>query len=97
VIARRYRRRSGEIDLVVEDGETVVFVEVKARRRTGAGTPGEAVTPRKTERLARTALAFLQERGWLDRRSRFDVVEIIAPPGRRPLVRHIPDAFRPSG
>ena len=97
MIERRYRRTTGEIDLVVEDGETIVFVEVKARRGTGAGTPAEAITSRKTDRLARTALAFLQERGWLDRRSRFDVVEVIAPFGGPPRVHHIPDAFRPSG
>lgn len=74
-----------------------MFVEVKSRRRTTAGTPAEAVTARKTARLATTALAFLHERGWLERPARFDVVEVLAPPGRRPEVHHIRDAFRPSG
>ncbi len=74
-----------------------MFVEVKSRRRTTAGTPAEAVTTRKTERLAATALAFLHERGWHDRPARFDVVEVLAPPGRRPTIHHIPDAFRPPG
>jgi putative endonuclease len=97
VIERRFRRRTGEIDLICLDRETVVFVEVKARRGTAAGTPAEAVTARKTERLANTALAFLQERGWLERAARFDVVEVLAPAGCPPRVRHIPDAFRPTG
>ena len=96
-IDRRYRRRTGEIDLILDDHGTVVFVEVKSRRRTTAGTPAEAVTARKTERLATTALHFLHERGWLERPARFDVVEVLAAPGRTPTVRHIRDAFRPPG
>jgi putative endonuclease len=97
LIDRRYRRRTGEIDLILDDGGTVVFVEVKSRRRATAGRPAEAVTVRKTERLASTALHFLQERGWLERPARFDVVEVLATPGRAAKVHHIQDAFRPSG
>ncbi len=44
VLDRRYRTRHGEIDIVAEDGDTVVFIEVKARLTAGRGTAAEAVT-----------------------------------------------------
>jgi len=94
ILDRRCRVRAGEIDLVALDGETLVFVEVKARNGTGYGTPAAAVTPAKQRRLARVALTLLSRRGWLDRRCRFDVVEVFASGGRVRRVNHIRDAFR---
>lgn len=94
VVARRFRTRSGEIDLVAIDGEVVVFVEVKTRLADGYGRPAEAVTRLKQARIVRVAKVFLARSGWLERRCRFDVVEV--GPGARGLaVRHIEDAFRP--
>jgi putative endonuclease len=95
ILDRRFRCRAGEIDLVALDGEVVVFVEVKARRGVGYGTPTEAVVPRKQRRLAWAALTWLARMGRLESRSRFDVVEVLAPAGRASLVRHVEDAFRP--
>jgi putative endonuclease len=95
ILARRFRTRAGELDLVALDGEVVVFVEVKTRRRTDCGRPSESVGLRKRARLRRTALAFLTRHAWHDRPCRFDVVEVVAPPGSPfPVLRHIPDAFR---
>jgi len=95
VVERRYRSRCGEIDLVALDGEQVVFVEVKARRGRGFGLPAEAVGRHKRRRIGRVALAFLQRRGWLERRCRFDVVEVFVRGGAGSAdVRHIVDAFR---
>jgi uncharacterized protein (TIGR00252 family) len=51
VLARDWRARTGQIDIVAEDGETLVLVEVKARRGTGFGLPEEAVDARKQQRL----------------------------------------------
>lgn len=73
ILARNVRTAQGEIDLVALDGDTVVFVEVKSRRRTSGL---EAVDPRKQRRLSRLALAFLARAGWLDRPARFDVVAV---------------------
>lgn len=87
-VARRYRGGDGEIDLVMLDGDMVVFVEVKARPRGPAGHGLMAVTPAKRRRLSHAAQAFLVERGWLNRPARFDVVEISAEG-----VLHIPNAF----
>lgn len=96
IAARRYRTRNGEIDLVAESPDgTVVFVEVKTRRGSG-GCPGSAsIGPRKVAALARTALRYLQERGWLDRDVRFDVVEIRLHGAAAPDILHLVDAFRP--
>lgn len=88
VIARRYRGGDGEIDLVMQDGETIVFVEVKSRPGSAAGSGLMAVTPAKQRRMTHAALAFLLEREWMDRLVRFDVVEIT-----RAGVLHIPNAF----
>lgn len=78
VLARRFRAEGGEIDLVMEDGETVVFVEVKARPQGKRGDGLIAVTPAKQKRIARAAVAFLYAREWMSRAARFDVVEISA-------------------
>jgi putative endonuclease len=94
IVARRFRRRWGEIDLIGERDDLVVFVEVKTRRGTGFGTPAEAVTRSKQERMARVALAWLQRTGGLERRTRFDVVEVYVGAGGVPVLHHIEDAFR---
>lgn len=75
VVARNVRMPIGELDLVALDGDVVVFVEVKARKRGGAL---EAVDARKQARLSRLALAFLARAGWLEREARFDVVAVDA-------------------
>lgn len=93
-MARRFRLRSGEIDLIAERGDLVVFVEVKTRRGTRYGTPAEAVTHVKRERMARAALVFLCRTERLDRRTRFDVVEVYVEGDRIRRVNHIADAFR---
>ncbi|HEX6853015.1 MAG TPA: YraN family protein [Candidatus Polarisedimenticolaceae bacterium] len=95
VIERRWRCRAGEIDLVAEDGEVLVFVEVKARGGDGFGTPAEAVTAGKRRRLATLATWYLVERDAQDRPCRFDVVEVVAH-GSGAEIRHLPDAFRPG-
>lgn len=88
VLARRYRGQDGEIDLVMQDGETVVFVEVKARPQSHPGFGLVAVNAAKQRRMTHAALAFLLEREWMDRLVRFDVIEI-----NRSGVLHIPNAF----
>lgn len=100
IIARRYRTRLGEIDLVATIGGLLVFFEVKLRRDTRLGTPGEAVHYPKQARIARAAGLFLIERGYLDLPCRFDVIAITWPGLRSeggPHLEHIQDAFRPLG
>jgi putative endonuclease len=92
IVARNYRCRAGEIDLVALDGPTVVFVEVRSRRGERAGTPLESVDARKQARVARVARQFVAARGWSDREARFDVIGIRfdADP---PAVEHVRGAF----
>jgi putative endonuclease len=78
VLARNYRRRAGEIDIVAFEGGEIVFVEVKARSDDRLGSALEAVTPRKQRTIARVAGQFLAERGLEDRPCRFDVVAVAA-------------------
>lgn len=88
VLARRYRGEDGELDLVMLDGDVIVFVEVKARPNGSAGSGLLAVTPAKQRRMTHAATAFLLEREWMERLVRFDVVEVT-----RDGVIHIPNAF----
>jgi putative endonuclease len=99
VLERRYRCRVGEIDIVAEQGELLVFVEVKARGGVGYGVPAAAVNSRKRRRLARVALDYMTRHDADRRPSRFDVVEVLVSGGRVTSVRHIEDAFRlwPTG
>ena len=76
VLDRRYRTRHGEIDIVAEDGDTIVFIEVKARATGQRGTAAEAVTPHKQRKLVAMATDYLSRRHLTDRRCRFDVVAI---------------------
>ncbi len=90
IVARNYRQRCGEIDLVALDGKTLVFVEVK-RRATGAfGGPMAAVTPSKQGKIARTAERFIQEKRPKFDSIRFDVVCLLGEE-----ITHLPNAFIP--
>jgi len=73
ILDRNWYASHGELDLVAQEGETLVFVEVKARRRHEFGSPEEAITPAK---LRKTAWAYLQDHGLEEVDFRFDVVAI---------------------
>ncbi len=89
-LAQNFRDGPREIDLVMKDGETIVFVEVKARSSIAYGTPGEFVTKSKQRQLTLAAQRYLMQNGLLDCPARFDVVEIYLQDKK---LRHIPNAF----
>ncbi len=90
LIARNYRCRSGEIDLIVEDGTVLAFVEVRRRRHQQFGGAAASVTPAKQRRLAQAAQHFLAGRSELPP-CRFDVICFDgAPPAK---IRWIKNAF----
>ena len=94
VLARNWRCREGELDVVARDGTTVVFVEVKTRSGTGFGEPAEAVTLRKARRLRLLACRWLEQHrppGAGD--LRFDVVAVTRRRGCAPELVHLRGAF----
>lgn len=99
ILARRFKSRSGEIDLVAQDGDWLVFVEVKTRRGEQHGAPSESVDHRKQKQLAKTALDYLGLLKHPEVRFRFDIVEVIlASPEAAPSdIRLIQDAFEMPG
>ncbi len=96
VVTRNYRCPAGEIDLIVLDGKTVVFVEVKTRSSGEHSDPQDAVNFAKQRHLARAAEFFLRQTGSQHRQCRFDVVAIIAAPDAKLHVEHLPDSFTPT-
>ncbi len=92
ILERNYRWARGEIDIVAEDGDTLVFVEVKTARSDRFGPPEGWVDRRKQAQLGQVALHYLQEREITDRDCRFDVVAVRTD-GRRWRFHHIENAF----
>ena len=84
-----------ELDLVMQTGETLVFVEVKTRANEDFGRPAQAIKPRKRHALARAARHYIQRLKTRPRYYRFDVVEVVgSPENPKPdTVRHIEAAF----
>lgn len=95
IVAANYRCRFGEIDLIAENRQFLVFVEVKLRKSAAFAEAMEFVDRRKQERLKETAAIYLS-RNETQKQPRFDVIEIYAPEGtqtRKPTVHHWEDAF----
>ena len=93
IVARNFRIRSAEIDIVAQIDDVIVFVEVKARSDLRHGLPVEAVTLRKQRKIIEAASVFLQDENFCDCACRFDVVEIFFADGRVEEINHIENAF----
>ncbi|MCU0301285.1 MAG: YraN family protein [Candidatus Nanopelagicales bacterium] len=89
VVARNWRCRHGELDVVAREGDTLVFCEVKTRRGLGFGTPLAAITPAKCARLRRLASAYLTAEGRHRGPIRFDGVGILMRADGRVEVEHV--------
>jgi putative endonuclease len=92
VVARNWRCRLGELDLIVERRGVLVICEVKSRRGGAFGSGYEAVTRRKRAKLRALAEAFLQTSGARPHAVRFDVASV-AVRGERSSVEVFEDAF----
>jgi putative endonuclease len=88
---RNFRTRVGEIDLIMQQAQTLVFVEVRFRQSSNYGSPAETVTPHKQQRLIRAAMHYLQRQG-LDQPCRFDIVAISG--SRQQTIEWIQNAFQ---
>ena len=88
IVARNFRCRAGEIDLVAEEGEDLVFVEVKTRRGVTHGLPEEAVNERKARKIREIACHYLDLHNLPECSWRIDVVAVqFSPMGRLTEIR----------
>jgi len=77
LVQKNYRTRLGEIDLIMRDGEYLVFIEVRYRQNTDHGCPLESITPQKQRRIVMAAQIYLQNKNLTDKVPvRFDVLAI---------------------
>jgi putative endonuclease len=93
ILARNWRFRRKELDLVAERCRTVAFIEVKARHAPLLGHPLDAITARKRREMERAARAWIAMRGRPGETYRFDAAVVISEPGRL-AVEHYEDAWR---
>jgi putative endonuclease len=96
IVARRYRTRFGEIDIVARDGEVTVFIEVKTRDGEAFGHGAEAVTPDKQRRVAAMAVDYIARHRLHERPCRFDVVAIDVS-SQPPRIEVYTNAFEAAG
>lgn len=88
LIAKNYVTKWGEIDLIMEEGKMLVFVEVRRRSSLKYGAPEESINVKKIKHLIKSALVYVMNTCSDKKMVRFDVVSIL--PGQ---IRHIPNAF----
>lgn len=97
VIERNFSCKTGEIDIIAVQGDSIVFIEVKTRSSEEYGLPSEAVSRAKQGRIVKTALYYLQSKKLFDYMCRFDVIEIAIDEGNSHRINLIKDAFQYSG
>jgi putative endonuclease len=97
IVARNLRSSVGELDLVAEDGQVLVFVEVKARRTDVFGGAVHAVHQRKQEKLIQLASQYLARHHLKGRQCRFDVILLQGRGAVAPQIDHIQNAFEVPG
>jgi putative endonuclease len=96
IVARKHRCPRGEVDLIAEQGELLVFVEVRTRATSAFGAPEETVGIAKQRRLVRAARDFLARWRGPPRGARFDVVAVVDSAGG-PRLEHFAGAFDTAG
>ena len=97
ILTRRYRTRHGEIDIIADDGGTIVFVEVRARATAEFGRAAETVTAAKRRKVTAMAVDYLARHRITNRPCRFDVVAIDGAMDASPEITVFPNAFDAEG
>ena len=92
ILEENFRTNLGEIDIIAKDKDTVVFVEVKARKTDLFGAPTLSVTHSKQKKISMVALSYLKKKKMMDTRARFDVVSITYEE-QKPKIEIIVNAF----
>jgi putative endonuclease len=91
-VASNWRCKAGEVDLIMQQGEVLVFVEVRLRAKTTYGLGLDTVAYNKQRKLLKTARWYQQQEHYWGP-IRFDVVAITLNPGIPPAIEHVSDAF----
>ena len=92
IVARNHRCRYGEVDIIAEKGELLVFVEVRTRATSLFGSPEETVDARKQRRVIAAAREYLAQRRGPAKAARFDVIAVVDGP-KGPSLTHFENAF----
>jgi len=92
IIQRNFRCELGEVDIIARQQKTLVFVEVKTRE-ADEPEPEVQVNAFKMNQLTKVAKYYLARYGTPQPAARFDVVAVVWPTGREPIIRHTPNAF----
>jgi putative endonuclease len=95
IVARNHRCPRGEIDVIAEKGELLVFVEVRTRATSAFGGPEETVGARKQRRVIAAARDYLAQRRGRAKAARFDVIAVVEGP-QGPALTHFENAFDTS-
>ena len=93
IVQRNYQFGHGEIDIVANDNDILVFVEVKYRKSLTYGPPELAISKSKQKQVRKTAEAYLYDKNIKDTSCRIDVIAILHYPKKEPHINHIINAF----
>ena len=96
LLGANYRCRFGEIDLIAQKDDYLVFVEVKLRKSNAFAEAMEFVHQKKQNRIRSTAQVYIAQHNLEELQPRFDVIEVYAPEGmktKKPTIHHLEDAF----
>ena len=91
IVRCNYRKPCGEIDIIAQEGKTLVFVEVKNRSSSAFGGPLAAITKSKQNKIAQTAALYIKENAPKFDSIRFDAICLLGED-----ITHIPNAFTPQ-
>ncbi len=94
LITKNYRCKQGEVDLIMQDQDTIVFIEVRHRVRADYGSAAESITISKQTKVIKAATIFMMKKGWYQHKAvRFDVVTIQGSLVESPELNWIKQAF----
>jgi putative endonuclease len=92
ILETNYRFHHAEVDIVAEEGDLLVFCEVKTRHDDSFGAPEQAITPYKAQQIRKVASAYLAKKQIRDRQCRFDVIGVMVT-GAAVRLNHMRNAF----
>ena len=95
IIARNWRFLKGEIDIICEKNNLVIFIEVKTRATIDFGNPEEFVSRKQQKLIVNTAHEFLVHRN-IEKEARFDIISIVLKDDQTFYIEHLEDAFGPT-